>query len=226
MDLGYTVRPVICRIEDNVLTHGFFGSGFLVMSGRGFPYFVTVRHVLTNHGRQLSDMCIPCALGEYEMLPLGQPFTARVEDAANLSDLIVFPVQSDFLIKKGIANNLYPLLPKDTNPQVGDIAVIIGFPHDNQEIFYEENRGEYVPTFMKGEIDDIDTGEQMLAIATPPKVKLTTFDMFSGSPVYAYNDPSNVYLAGIVFQGGRRANRLFALSSRCLYNLIDFYEQK
>jgi len=225
MDLGYTVRPVICRTDDDTLTHGFFGSGFLIMSTRGFPYFITALHVLTNHGREPSDLQVPYALGAHEPLPFGQPFNARVEDAPNLADLLALPIPAQFVLEKEIWKNLYPLRPTDTNSKVGDTAVVIGFPHDYQEVFYEDNRGEYVPTSMTCTISNITEEEQVLELSTPSEVELTTFDLFSGSPVYAFRDPKVAYLAGVVLQGGREANRLFALSSRILYNLIEIHER-
>lgn len=228
MDIGYSVRPVICRIEDDVLTHGFFGSGFMVWSEMGFPYFITMSHVLTNHGRQYSDMCIPFALGEYEILPLGVPERYPPEKFPYHSDLLIFPFSAAFAQDKKIEYEPFPLRFNNPDVEVGHPAIVVGFPHEMQEVFYEENRGVYVPTYIKGRISYVDNVEREVVMETPLGIDIESFNMFSGSPIYAYPESrsNEVYLAGIVVQGSRQENLLRAISAKCLLDLIRIRERE
>jgi len=226
MDLEKFIRPVICTTGYEECQAAFFGSGFLLRSASEF-YFVTAGHILTNHGKKISDIRIPNKLGSHEIIPQLRGINANIGGNHSFEDLLVIHLDGGHVHQHKLEDQFWLLRDRDCQPIVGQRAIAVGFPEEEQEVDIENNKGSYCPIYVHGKISEIDPEEQMIAVATLPTTPLASFNQMSGGAVFAFdqNDPNKVALVGVILQGGRTANVIRPLGSRCILNLINYFER-
>lgn len=225
MDLGHVIRPVVFTTGYEPCAAAFFGSGFLVRSTTDF-YFVTARHVLKNHGKLISDLRILAKLGCHDVIPQLRGIHADIGRNNSFEDLLVIHLDGAYVREHKLENQFWPIQRRDGFIAVGQTAVALGFPEEEQEVDVESNKGSYRPVYIKGTISEVDPEERMIVVETPSTIPLKSFNQMSGGAVFAF-DPElsqDIVLAGVILQGGRSANILRPLGAICIFNLITHFE--
>lgn len=226
-DLTRILRPVICLTGYEPCVATFYGSGFLVRSDKYF-YFVTARHIFTNHQKRLSDLRIPASLGSHDILPHLGGSKADIGEHNSFEDLLLIPIDVEYVEKKKLQDQFWPLSQKDCYVQLGQTALVLGFPEEEQDVDVEANSGTYCPIGLRGQVSSIDDTERMIAVSTAVEIPLKDFNQMSGGAIFTFDAvfPANISLAGVLLQGGRNANVVHALGSLCILSLISLYESK
>lgn len=209
------------------------GTGFLVTHENGI-YAVTAKHVVSDY--RPSQYRIPNRLGSHNMLPIRQSFTPEFYRRENyeevdFEDFVVAPIDSA------------EISGDDFNPAVACVmdesaiqwsaiqqVAVFGFPSDINVVEYDRELVSIQPCGMVGLLTSDSIGEGMREIEFEAGGDLSSYDGFSGAPVFQVGDSGSIgRLLGIVLRGSQNTSasrRCHFLDVRVIAPLIDHHLQQ
>lgn len=221
------IRPVFFGNDDAQWRFSARGTCFLVTC-ENRVFAVTAKHVVRDY--RPSQYCIPSRLGSHTMLPIRQPFTAELH-REDFEDFAVVPL--DVAEISGHAFD-----PADAC-QMEDSAIqwsaiqrvsVFGFPSDINSVDYEQALISTQPCGMVGRLTGHSIGEGMREIEFGSGGDLSSYDGFSGAPVFQIGDSGNIVrLLGIVLRGSQNTSvsrRCHFLDARVVAPLIRHHLQQ
>jgi len=195
------IRPVIFENDDAQWRFSARGTCFLV-THENLSFAVTAKHIVRDY--RPSQYRIPSRLGSHTMLPIRQPFTAELH-REDFEDFVVVPI--DVAEISGDAFDPADACQMDESAiQWSAIhrVVVFGFPSAINSVDYEQGLISIQPCGMVGRLTGRSIGDGMREIEFGGDGDLSSYDGFSGSPVFQVADSDSIgRLLGIVLRGSQ-----------------------
>lgn len=224
--LARSVQPLVFETGIEATPYSVLGTAFLV-GYEGSPYVLTARHSL--NPENIGPICIFPSDTSQHIIPLKDVFfVPREEFSEDFVDLAVMTIDVSRITQEDVAQATLIDLARASGNWIADSQnaefVILGYPADHSFVDYDNQmlRTDRVTLHAKYVGPSISPHLYEVEISEPHE--LTTFNGFSGSPIFAWAPrpgvPTAPALCGMAIRGSSESGRIHFLDRSVLFDAL------
>lgn len=221
-------RPIWFEHDDPIYSIGVKGSSFICADAKHF-YWVTAAHVLSKSQTESQSLRIFSSDSSTVTLPFDEKYTLTKKDPGDDDrDIFILRVNDEEFSKSGdsalIGQDIQDGFLDADNLPPGSELWIVGYADDDNDVDYDQPKIKQTRSVLRAIYQRRSISEYCHEARVESSIKLSSFDGFSGSPVFYKHiegGKERMLLTGMLIRGTASSLLVHFINAAVIRRMIE-----